>query len=702
MTAELSYYLPNSHDSSTSIHRYLESANPDTTHHVARFHDSATRMQAYYSSISSPEKIWEVESTKTQIMRSPELFQRQSCSGGTAFYVCANGFRGCCSTDPCDPGGWCPDASSGLDSSSQTAKPLASSTSETGRATSLADSVSTKAATVSATDMATSISSAHTPELTTVQITSPSSLAASTSAIIFAATSLAASITTSFTTSPTTALETSLTSSMSKALSSSIPVDVPTCPVVDNTTYVDPASVVYTVQCATDNNAPSTETVQIGTGGYGQCFSACSSAVTCAGFTFSGFDSGKCFLKASMPSDSNIAGAGSDYVTCAKVSTSSTPSAGSTASSEASGPGSGKKLSIGAIAGTTVGIAFVLVLLLILLCICTTRRKRNAEQRSNMKVTHISHGPLRSLPMTNTDASTGRRRSSSISSYDIWKGNAGKDHLSFPDHVHTRNQHSRGKHRRRKLKASPTKTPTVGIYASFNSILSSTEMRDINNSAYLQRHAAFDASATNGGASAEKPMSYAALHGYNKSDPRPDNVAMLDSTPIDMLDSTPIEMLDSTPVAMLDSIPPASLDGPSVELPTSGPFVASIASRLPHLPGPAAEMEDTSLTIRHSSKLKRERMKRMFRSTTSSSQTDSPTLGRRNDVRLAGSMRTRLHREAHPHLMMWNVYRPGEALRSSEMLTGTMSTPSMSDPMHSAPRPKENNKNDKWSAPRDR
>ncbi|KAK4569828.1 hypothetical protein LTR86_002797 [Recurvomyces mirabilis] len=72
----------------------------------------------------------------------------------------------------------------------------------------------------------------------------------------------------------------------------------------------DGAGNTYIIHCSTDNTALGTTIVGVNSGGFGACFAACDNSATCVGWTYSGADSGNCYLKtfqgAYFPSSASI------------------------------------------------------------------------------------------------------------------------------------------------------------------------------------------------------------------------------------------------------------------------------------------------------------------------------------------------------------------------------------------------------------
>ena len=164
------------------------------------------------------------------------------------------------------------------------------------------------------------------------------------------------------------------------------------------TTFTDSSKLAYVIHCNADNSYSSDQTIQVGTGGYSECFLACSLSTACAGFTYNGLDSGSCYLKTQMPIGDYVAKAGSNYISCAKVN--ATASA-SSASPKGTASGTAKKSNTGAIAGGVVGgLVFLGLLLLLVALIAKNRRKKIEERRATVLFAH--HGPIETQETTNS------------------------------------------------------------------------------------------------------------------------------------------------------------------------------------------------------------------------------------------------------------------------------------------------------------
>ncbi|RMZ10872.1 hypothetical protein D0864_01159 [Hortaea werneckii] len=190
--------------------------------------------------------------------------------------------------------------------------------------------------------------------------------------------------------STTSASTSSSATSSGSASSAVVATPAPDCPAGNGTTFSDSSQIDYKIRCNSDNTYDSFNSITVGTGGYDQCFSACSISTQCAGFTFVGIDGGTCYLKQQMPSGDYIAKNGNNYVSCAKVDPSAakpSPSPNDAAS------GGAKKSNAGAVAGGVIGgIAFLALLLVLIAWIARRRRKKLEEKRAT--ITHFIHGPI--------------------------------------------------------------------------------------------------------------------------------------------------------------------------------------------------------------------------------------------------------------------------------------------------------------------
>lgn len=235
--------------------------------------------------------------------------------------MCQNGFKGCCSVDPCNPGVSCPDISSSKSTSS-------------------------------------------------ITLRDPSS------------TSILAITTTPFVASTSTPITTSLSSTTTSSTSVLPKATSLTCPAANMTTYIDPNKVQYSIRCNADNSYDSFNSTTVSTGGFGKCFPACDNFAACAGFTFVGLDSGTCYLKANLPEDGYSSTAGSNYVTVALLNRDAQvdPPADALPTDSSDSSKGSKGAPIGAIVGGVIGGLALLVLLALLIFFCLRRRRRRREE----------------------------------------------------------------------------------------------------------------------------------------------------------------------------------------------------------------------------------------------------------------------------------------------------------------------------------
>jgi len=331
------------------------------------------------------------------------LQDRQTCASGSAFYACANGFRGCCSVDPCNPGSTCPD---GQDSTTTAA-------SNTNAPTETTSSITQS----SSVDQPSTISS-DTP-------TSSTSASAASSTQDATATQGSASLITASSTGSASAFATVTTPA-----STTVATPAPACPAANDTMYTDSSEVQYNIRCNADNSYASSDTIQVSVGGYGECFSACSNSTACAGFTYVGLDTGSCYLKEQMPATDYAPKNGTNYISCAKVNpTAVAPSVKPTSTGSPSGA---KKSTTGAVAGGVVGGIALLLLLLLLIAILTKRRRKKVEER-RANATHMFHGPTETQDMTHRSPSGGHARTGSTA-HDVFAPFGG----SYYPPTHTR------------------------------------------------------------------------------------------------------------------------------------------------------------------------------------------------------------------------------------------------------------------------
>lgn len=288
----------------------------------------------------------EVIETRTSKNPHGQHVKRRYCPLGKKYYRCANGFTGCCSVNPCNVGSTCPDGKGHRDS------PKASS-----------------AAASSATDAGRLRSTTATR---TVILHKSTSAARDSQSILKATSTDLKQAASSTTTIPSAA--------------------TPSCPSDNGKTYTDNSEVTYKIRCSSNNTYATNSTIAVGTGGYAQCFSACSHSQSCAGFTYIGTSSGTCYLKSQMPSGSYVSETkgGARYVSCEKTDpTAAAPNATDTATSN----GTSKGAKIGAIVGGILG-GILLIILILLLIACLAKRHRKKIERKRATITHVIQGPI--------------------------------------------------------------------------------------------------------------------------------------------------------------------------------------------------------------------------------------------------------------------------------------------------------------------
>ncbi|GAB7364964.1 hypothetical protein MBLNU230_g5748t2 [Neophaeotheca triangularis] len=298
----------------------------------------------------------------------PVLQERQDCPSGTSFYSCPNGYRGCCSFEPCNLSGGCPDFASG------------SSTTSSGTQT-----------TTSISNTATGATTSGNSRMSTTTRASPSTTSAS---------------------APTEP-------------------DAPDCPNGNNTVFADRLRISYTVHCNTDSTTDAFNSVDINSGGYGECFAACSTRSDCAGFTFSGLGGGTCYYKSDIGPDSFVRGLTPNFISASKTNPDAVADPQTSQSSPANrGGGGGGGTNIGAIVGGVLGAIAGLLLLLLLIAICARRRRKKIEERRSATVTTHSAmgGPIETQRLN--DYSPGGTNNQSYaqhdgSSYAVGRGRQG-------------------------------------------------------------------------------------------------------------------------------------------------------------------------------------------------------------------------------------------------------------------------------------
>lgn len=316
-------------------------------------------------------------STRSQAYRKDAAVGE--CPAGQAFYSCASGFRGCCSINPCDPGAVCPDVQA----------------SDSGAATATTDPIPSLTAMVASMSVSADSATIPSSDTNAATQTSESSTQGSQSSGAVSTTAVSSSVV-SATTTPT-AVSTTSSGSASPTFA-----PAPVCPAANGTIYTDTNNIPYTVHCNSDNSVGSTRVQSVQTGGYGECFSKCSTDSTCAGFTYVGVDSGSCYFKGSMPNNTYVEKAETNYISCAKI-------VPTQYKSQAAPP---KKGNVGAIAGGVVGGIALLGLILFAVAFFARRRRRTLETR-RATVTNVLGGAVEpgrdyghTLPMHQRSGST--------------------------------------------------------------------------------------------------------------------------------------------------------------------------------------------------------------------------------------------------------------------------------------------------------
>jgi hypothetical protein len=301
------------------------------------------------------------------------------CPQGQNYYSCqANGFTGCCSKNPCNPGVVCSESND--------------STTATLESTSAALSQST-------TELATGTSSAS--AVTTATTANSKSETREVSSAVTSTTETFAEATRN-TTAPQVGAEV---------------ISAPSCPKGNGTTFSDNNNIAYIVHCASDNTAESYNSVQVSIGGYAQCFSSCSTSRDCAGFTYVGLDGGVCYLKATMPNDTYVAKDMNNYISCAKLDPNASASQPTPTPTQSPSyfPSPSKNPNKGAVAGGIVGGLATIALVLILIAFLARRRRKSLESK-RATLTHVFGGPIEpghcnrnaqaTLPLHNRTGST--------------------------------------------------------------------------------------------------------------------------------------------------------------------------------------------------------------------------------------------------------------------------------------------------------
>lgn len=312
-------------------------------------------------------------STPAEKEQTAGLNERQSsCSKGSAFYRCANGFTGCCSVNPCDPGKTCPDHQS-KSNPSETTKGHTHGGAPTSHVSEHATSrPAHRSHTGTPHERHTRTTHEPAPLLSATRTRQPDS---------------------------TSSARKTHHGHHPQATASSMPK----CPAGNGTTIHDSTNVAYNLYCDMDNTYSSDSTITVGVGGYAECFSACSNGTDCAGFTYIGLDSGNCYLKNQMPSALYMAKDGSNYVSCAKVNF--TPEA---PSGEIGQTSSQKPAHLAVILGAVLGgVGFIGLMLLIIAFVARRKRQKIEERRASI----IIQGPMETQQL----GSAGHQRQGSTS-----------------------------------------------------------------------------------------------------------------------------------------------------------------------------------------------------------------------------------------------------------------------------------------------
>lgn len=277
------------------------------------------------------------------------LFPRVGdCPGLQQFYSCGNGFRGCCSIDPCNPGVICPeDGDSPSDSDGdRTTFPPTTSRFTSGALTSTA---STRAADTTVTSTTDEVTNETSPSPT---ISSSNTNTAATTA---------AATTEDPTAANTEDLTSSTTSTPATSTISSASLSPTFCPDANNTVFANQDNNSYQLICDLGLPGETLGTSEIETiDAFPACISSCDDTDDCVGVTFLNHESGgTCNLKSakgpfeSCPDDSSCTSA---------------VRLGSSGSSDSASP-------LGAALGGALG-GLAILALLIALFFCLRRRKR--------------------------------------------------------------------------------------------------------------------------------------------------------------------------------------------------------------------------------------------------------------------------------------------------------------------------------------
>lgn len=367
-------------------------ASPLESHE--RFRKSSASRNSFEDAQNEAAARTEQEDAKPLAARS------RYCPRGKAFYRCANGFVGCCSHDPCNPGETCRDrakASHKKEKSKGATHTQRPATHMTGH-------------------------SSHTQSHDTPTVTHGTEQQISTK------TNSGSSQDTS-TSSKTSILTDSPTGGM-PSTTSSAPVmsgTPPSCPGGNGTVYTDSHKMEYRIFCGMENTFESYNSVYVSVGGYSQCFSACSPEHKCAGFTFVGTNSdctGNCYEHTQMPNNTYVQHADDNFkkfVTATKVNSPHNEGTG-----RISTP-SKKGIIAGAIIGTTL---FIVVLFFLLFC--WRRRKKRIEKRRTTTMIQSTQ-PQRPIELQSYPSTADPQRQGSTS-HDFQPYRGG----SYPPPAHTR------------------------------------------------------------------------------------------------------------------------------------------------------------------------------------------------------------------------------------------------------------------------
>jgi len=290
------------------------------------------------------------------------LSERESCDSMATFYSCTNGFVGCCSIDPCGPNNNCPVVQS----------------SSTTSVSHLSTASSTHHSTTKTTDLPASSTGDRASDVNSSLTTNSEK-----------GTALISTASGSLTVASISRTSTHYTS---------VPTSVPSCPAGDGTVFTDTSGIAYIIHCNMDNSYSSDDAVQVSMGGYSECFSACSSSRSCAGFTYVGLSDGDCYLKSQLPKYDYVEETSSNYTTCAKVNATAVALS---AIPGQTGAATSKSSAIGTIVGGVVGgvasVAFVLLITALI-----ARYRQNKFERRGTTVTHVDNDPIEATEMIST------------------------------------------------------------------------------------------------------------------------------------------------------------------------------------------------------------------------------------------------------------------------------------------------------------